>query len=90
MRTANERIEDLERRVEQLDRDRLGAVTAAYAATDAALRAMRDNKLIQGVHYRVAQGMMEQATREALATYPDLLEAVAYGFFPSRWKRQDA
>lgn len=90
MHTPNERITLLEERVEQLMRERLGAVTAAYAATDAALRALRDNKMIQGVHYRIAQDTMQQAVREALATYPDLLEAVAYGFFPRPWRRQDA
>lgn len=90
MKTPSERLDALEERVEKLERERLGAVTAAYIAADAALRALRDNKIIQGVHYRIAEEMMQQSIKEALAIYPDLLDAVAWHCFPSKWRRQDA
>jgi len=83
MKTPSERLDEIEERLEKLEHERLGAVTAAYAAVEAAMKCLRDERLIQGVNLRSIEAAMEQEVREQLAAYPDLLDAVRY----SRFKR---
>ena len=90
MKTASERLDALEETVAKLHKERLGMAVAVFTIIDAALRALRDNRVIQGVHYRIAEEMMRQAASEALAAYPELLDEVRFRCFPSPWKRHDA
>jgi hypothetical protein len=83
VRTTAERLEDLEEAITQLKRERLGAVSAAYAAVEAAMRCLRDERLIKGVNLRSIRAAMEQEVKETLSAYPDLLDAVRY----TRFKR---
>lgn len=60
MKTPSERLDILEEKIEQLQREKLGAVTAAYAAVEAAMKRLRDEKLILGVNLRSIEAAMEQ------------------------------
>ena len=83
MKTPTERLDELEERLAKLERERLGSITAAYAAIEPAMRCLRDERLIQGVNLRSIQASMEQEVKEVLASYPDLLDALRY----TRFKR---
>lgn len=86
MKTPSERLDIIEKQIEQLQRERLGAVTAAYAAVEAAMKCLRDEKLILGVNLRSIEAAMEQEVKEQLAAYPDLLDAVRFARFKDPYR----
>lgn len=86
MRTANERIEELEERMELVERRQVAALSAAYEAIDAALQSLRDNRAIQTIHHKLVMEEVRRRLDQSLSGYPDLLDQLHRGYWPRRFQ----
>ena len=89
MRTANERLEDLETRLAQLEREHIAVISSTYWAALTVLKSLHESKKINYIEKRLAGEMVEQSMLESLAPFPALLDHLKLFVFRARWRRQD-
>lgn len=86
MRTPTERLDELEERMEQAERNQIVALSAAYEAFNAALQSLKDNRVIQGIHHKLAIEDVQKALNEKLSGHPELLDQLRYHYWPRRFR----
>ena len=90
MRTANERIEDLEQKVALMERDVQSIAGSVLWTADAVLTGLLESRKINYIEKRLALEKIELALTESLVLCPTILDQLKHSFWSVKHKGQGA